>query len=310
MRILFMGNPEFAVASLQKIHEAGHEIAAVVTGMDKPAGRGLKLKSSPVKEYALQHGLKILQPEKLRSPEFLEEIKSLEPELGVVIAFRMLPEVVWAMPRLGTINLHASLLPQYRGAAPINWAIINGEKQTGLTTFFLKHEIDTGNIIMNQEVPVYEEDDAGTLHDRMMVAGAGLVLKTIEAISTKNYKEHPQPPQGELKKAPKIFKQDCLLEFNHATENIYNRIRGLSPYPGAYCIMNDMSLKIFKAGKIFQDSHPAPGTFIRDGSTLKVSTSDGFIELLEVQPEGKKRMGIREFLNGYTRVIGNGDQDR
>jgi len=303
MRIVFMGNPEFAVASLKKIHDAGHEIVAVVTGPDRPAGRGLKLHESPVKEYALANELKILQPEKLRSPEFIEELKSLDPDLGVVIAFRMLPEVVWNLPKLGTINLHASLLPQYRGAAPINWVLINGEKKTGLTTFFLQHEIDTGNIIFNEKIAIEETDDAGTLHDRMMVKGADLVLKTIEAIEEGNYTEQAQEEHAELKKAPKIFKEDCKLNFNNTAEEVYNKIRGLSPYPGAWCLLKDKVLKIYKSEKVLETHSYTPGTFIKEDHSLKIAVTDGFIQLLELQPEGKKRMSAVEFLNGYGKQL-------
>jgi methionyl-tRNA formyltransferase len=301
MRILFMGNPEFAVASLKKIHEAGYEIAAVVTGPDRPAGRGLKIHESPVKIYAREHGLKILQPEKLRSPDFIKEIKNLEPDLGVVIAFRMLPEAVWSLPKFGTMNLHASLLPQYRGAAPINWAIINGEKETGLTTFLLKHEIDTGNILYSENVKINDDDTAGTLHDKMMSVGASLVVKTISAIESGEYEEHPQPKADDLKKAPKIFKEDCKLDFSQDALSVHNKIRGLSPYPAAWCMLNDKVLKIFKSSYELNPLVESPGKFIREGNILRVTTSDGFISLLEVQPEGKKRMSILEFLNGHAR---------
>jgi len=300
-----MGNPEFAVASLKKIHEAGYEIAAVVTGPDRPAGRGLKIQQSPVKIYALEHGLKILQPEKLRSPEFIEELKNLEPDLGVVIAFRMLPEMVWNMPRLGTVNLHASLLPQYRGAAPINWAIINGEKETGLTTFLLKHEIDTGNILLSEKIKIEDSDNAGTLHDKMMEKGADLILETIQVIEKGNFKEQPQPQSAELKKAPKIFKEDCLVDFTQTTVAIHNKIRGLSPFPAAWCKLGDKTIKIYKSNFSKEPVKEAPGTFIRSGNTLKVAAADGYIELLELQPEGKKKMSVIEFLNGYGNLVGS-----
>ncbi len=300
MKIVFLGNPEFAVASLKKIHEAGFEIVAVVTGPDKPAGRGLKVQHSPVKEYALQHHLNILQPEKLKAPEFIESIKKLEPDLGVVIAFRMLPEVVWNLPSIGTVNLHASLLPQYRGAAPINWAIINGEKETGLTTFFLKHEIDTGNIIFSEKISIGEDETAGSLHDRMMVAGADLMLKTVQAIESKSFPETPQPNFKELKHAPKIYKPDCVLDFSKDISEVYNKIRGLSPYPTAFTYVDNKVFKIYSVSKEIADHKTDFGTFIKDKQSLKIAVANGFIHLQEVQIEGKKKMGIGEFLNGNS----------
>lgn len=300
MRIIFMGNPGFAVPSLRKLHEAGYDIAAVLCGPDKPAGRGLKIQYAPVKEYALAHGLHILQPVRLKDPEFIAELKAINPDLGVVIAFRMLPEEVWNLPRLGTINLHASLLPQYRGAAPINRAIMNGEKETGLTTFFLKHEIDTGDIIYSEKVAIRDDENAGTLHDRMMEAGADLILKTVQAIDNNTVVQVPQPQSATLKTAPKIFKADCLLHFDADTTTVYNHIRGLSPYPAAYTLVGEKQLKIYSAAKEIAEHHYAPGTFIAEKQSLKVATTDGFIHLLEVQPEGKKKMGIVEFMNGYA----------
>jgi methionyl-tRNA formyltransferase len=299
MRIVFMGNPDFAVASLQKIHEAGYDIVAVVTGPDKPAGRGLKVHYSPVKEYALKHNLPVLQPEKLTDPEFIETLKTLAPDLGVVIAFRMLPEAVWTLPRIGTVNLHASLLPKYRGAAPINWAIINGEKETGLTTFFLKHEIDTGNIIFNEKISIGDDENAGSLHDRMKEAGAALMLQTVKAIEDNSYPETPQPEFSELKYAPKIFKPDCILDFSKDVNEVHNKIRGLSPYPTAYTFIDNKVFKIYSATKEIVKHDLAPGTFIKESNTLKVAVDNGFIHLLEVQMEGKKRMNIEAFLNGY-----------
>src|SRR5471030_1888958 len=248
MRIVFMGTPEFAVASLDALVKAGLEVVGVITAPDKPAGRGQKLSESAVKQYAVANGLKVLQPEKLKNPEFLEELKSLKADLQVVVAFRMLPEVVWNMPPRGTLNLHASLLPQYRGAAPINWAIINGEKESGVTTFFLKHEIDTGDILFTEKVTLNGHETAGELHDRLMNKGAGLLVKTVKGVESGRYSEHPQSQLiegAELKHAPKIFKEDCLIDWNNTAENIYNKIRGLSPSPTAYTVFNDKILKIF-----------------------------------------------------------------
>ena len=303
MRILFMGNPEFAVASLKKIHEAGYNIVAVVTGADKPAGRGLKMQYSPVKEYALLHGLKVLQPEKLKDPAFIQALIQLQPDLGVVIAFRMLPELVWQLPRLGTVNLHSSLLPQYRGAAPINWAIINGEKETGLTTFFLKQEIDTGNIIFNETITIDDDETAGSLHDRMKKIGADLMLKTLNAINEGDFPELPQPHYKSLRYAPKIYKPDCKLDFNQDIDLVYNKIRGLSPYPAAFTLIDGRVFKIYMASKDAIVHNNIPGTFIKEKNALKVAVINGYIHFLEVQIEGKKRMGINEFLNGHGELF-------
>jgi len=303
MRILFMGNPEFAVASLKKIHEAGYNIVAVVTGADKPAGRGLKMQYSPVKEYALLHGLKVLQPEKLKDPAFIQALIQLQPDLGVVIAFRMLPELVWQLPRLGTVNLHSSLLPQYRGAAPINWAIINGEKETGLTTFFLKQEIDTGNIIFNETITIDDDETAGSLHDRMKKIGADLMLKTLNAINEGDFPELPQPHYKCLRYAPKIYKPDCKLDFNQDIDLVYNKIRGLSPYPAAFTLIDGRVFKIYMASKEAIVHNNIPGTFIKEKNALKVAVINGYIHFLEVQIEGKKRMGINEFLNGHGELF-------
>ncbi len=300
MRIIFFGNPEFAVASLKKLHQAGFDIIAVVTGPDKPAGRGLKLNYSPVKEYALQNGLPILQPEKLKSPEFIETLQVLKPDLGIVIAFRMLPKIVWSLPKLGTVNLHSSLLPQYRGAAPINWAIINGEEETGLTTFFLKHEIDTGNIIFNEKVSIDENENAGELHDRMKEIGATLILKTVQAIELNSYPETPQPSYTELQNAPKIFKSDCILDFSKSADEVYNKIRGLSPYPAAFTYVANKVLKIYATTKEVESHTLVPGTFKKEKNKLKVAVANGYLNILDLQIEGKKRMGIVEFLNGNS----------
>ncbi|MBB6274839.1 methionyl-tRNA formyltransferase [Pedobacter cryoconitis] len=299
MKIVFMGTPDFAVASLNALVEAGFEIAGVVTAADKPAGRGQKLQESAVKKYAVEKGLKVLQPLKLKDPEFIAELKALNADLHVVVAFRMLPEIVWNMPAKGTINLHGSLLPQYRGAAPINHAIINGETESGVTTFFLTHEIDTGNVIFAEKVAITEDDSAGDLHDSLMQTGAGLLVKTVKAIEAGNYTEQPQIFSAELKHAPKIFKEFCKVDWNNPVKTVYNLIRGLSPYPTAFSVLNDKTIKIFKA--VYEETTPSvsPGTFVTDGKTfLKFAAQDGFISLLDVQYEGKKRMLVDEFLRG------------
>jgi methionyl-tRNA formyltransferase len=299
MKIVFMGTPDFAVASLHALVEAGFEIVGVVTAADKPAGRGQKLQESAVKKYAAEKGLHILQPLKLKDPEFIEELKSLKADLQVVVAFRMLPEMVWTMPAKGTINLHASLLPQYRGAAPINHAIINGETESGATTFFLKHEIDTGDVIFSEKVAIAADDTAGDLHDHLMVAGAGLLVKTVQAIADNNYTEQPQQFSDELKHAPKLFKEFCKIDWNQPVKTIYNLIRGLSPYPTAYTTLNDKTIKIFKAD--YEESTPtvAPGEIVTDGKTfLHFAAPDGVISVLDIQYEGKKRMLVEDFLRG------------
>jgi len=302
MRIVFMGTPQFAVTSLDELITAGCDIVGVVTAPDKPAGRGKKMSQSAVKEYALAHGLKVLQPEKLKDEKFLEELRLLKADLQVVVAFRMLPEVVWSMPPRGTINLHASLLPQYRGAAPINWVLINGEAESGVTTFFLKHDIDTGNLLFTEKVTLTGHETAGELHDRLMAKGAGLLVKTVKAIESGRYSELPQSEftEGvELKHAPKIFKEDGEIRWNNSVHDIYNLIRGLSPIPGAYTQLNDKTLKIYRAEAQEADPGIFPGGFLTDGKTfLKFAAKDGFISVTDVQLEGKKRMGIEEFLRG------------
>eukprot|EP01133_Synstelium_polycarpum_P013969 gene13969-16471_t len=268
MKIVFMGTPDFAVASLDALFKAGFEIAAVVTAADKPAGRGQKLSESAVKKYAQEKGLKVLQPVRLKDPEFIAELHDLKADLQVVVAFRMLPEAVWSMPPKGTINLHASLLPQYRGAAPINHAIINGEKESGVTTFFLKHEIDTGDIIFSEKVSIGPQDTAGELHDQLMQTGAGLLVKTVQAIADGNYTEQPQPQAADLKHAPKIFKDFCQIDWNQSAGLIHNLIRGLSPYPTAFTRLNDKTLKIFRAEIEEKEPGIAPGGFLTDGKRL------------------------------------------
>ncbi|MBW4891428.1 methionyl-tRNA formyltransferase [Mucilaginibacter sp. HMF5004] len=302
MKIVFMGTPEFAVASLDALIKVGFDVVGVITAPDKPAGRGQKLSESAVKQYAVANGLNVLQPEKLKNPEFLAELKSLDADLQVVVAFRMLPEVVWNMPPKGTINLHASLLPNYRGAAPINWAIINGELLSGVTTFFLKHDIDTGDVLFSESVPIDSHHTAGDLHDNLMTVGAGLLVKTVKAIESGDYKELPQnsmTADAELKHAPKIFKEDCLINFNQPVEKVYNLIRGLSPYPTAYTFLNDKLLKVFKAEMTETEPGLSPGAFLTDQKTyLKFACPDGFISVTDIQLEGKKRMGVEEFLRG------------
>lgn len=300
-----MGTPEFAVASLDALINAGQEIVAVVTAPDKPSGRGQQLSESAVKKYADKNSIKVLQPEKLKNENFINELKALQADLQVVVAFRMLPEVVWNMPPKGTINLHASLLPQYRGAAPINWAVINGEKQTGVTTFFLKQEIDTGDLILTDKTSILETDTAGDVHDKLMEIGAKLLVKTVEIVADNQYQEVPQEELiqknevAALKHAPKIFKNDCLINWLQPVENIYNFIRGLSPYPTAFTYINDKVFKIFKAEKQLAEPGIYPGAFVTDQKTfLKFACSDGFISIKEVQLEGKKKMSVEDFLRG------------
>lgn len=308
LRIVYMGTPEFAVESLKRLVEGGYNVVAVITMPDKPMGRhGSVLQPSPVKQYAVSQGLKVLQPEKLKDEAFIGELQSLHADLQIVVAFRMLPEVVWAMPRLGTFNLHASLLPQYRGAAPINWAVINGETETGITTFFLKHEIDTGEIIDQVRIPIADTDDVGVVYDKLMRLGGDLVLKTVDAILDGNVKTVPQesvPLSGELYPAPKIFKETCRIDWTQGTKRIYDFIRGLSPYPGAWTEFHVgetvSTLKLFETQKIFADHALEPGAFVTDGkSYLHIATSDGYLNVLSLQLAGKKRMGIADFMKGY-----------
>lgn len=300
LRIIFMGTPEFAVPSLKILLENKINVVAVVTAPDKPQGRGQKIVYSPVKECALQYDVPVLQPTNLKSPEFLQELKSYNANLQIVVAFRMLPEAVWAMPSLGTFNLHASLLPQYRGAAPINWAVINGEKETGITTFFLKHEIDTGSIIYQEKETIYEDDTVGTLYERLMNKGGELVLKTVRSIEAGNYPSVPQPTDIEIKHAPKIFKETCQIDWNKTSEQIRNFVRGLSPYPAAWGIINEKTFKIFKvsiAGK--KGGETTVGLPDTDNKNyLYIRTSDGWISIDELQPEGKRRMSIQDFFRG------------
>lgn len=301
IRIIFMGTPEFAVDSLDKLVNAGCNIVAVITAPDKPAGRGMEMQFSAVKKYAVEKGLMVLQPEKLKNPDFIEQLKSLNADLQIVVAFRMLPEIVWNMPPMGTLNLHGSLLPQYRGAAPINWAIINGEAYTGVTTFKLKHEIDTGDILLTEKIPLTENETAGTLHDKMKVVGADLLLKTVIGLSENSIVETPQNHKDLLKNAPKIFTENCIIDWNKTAVEINQLIKGLSPYPAAFTHLNEKKLKIFSAEIEWCDtSSMQNGTYQTDGKNyLKFSCADGFLIIKDLQLEGKKRLPVSDFLRGY-----------
>lgn len=296
-----MGTPDFAVPSLQILVENGFHVVAVVTAPDKPAGRGLKLAQSPVKEYALSRNIPVLQPVNLKAEAFLEELRSYQAHLQVVVAFRMLPEAVWAMPAKGTFNIHASLLPQYRGAAPINWALINGEKVTGVTSFFLQQQIDTGDIILQDQVAISEDDNFGTLYEKLKHAGAALALKTVRAIAAGTVTTQPQPQSGELRHAPKIFKETCQINWHQPAAQVRNFIRGLSPYPTAWTVLEGKVLKVFAAELVEKPAQDlAPGNFRTDHKTyLHFATADGLLSLTDLQLEGKKRMTIQEFLRGY-----------
>ena len=303
LRIVFMGTPEFAVASLDALVKAGCNIVGVITAPDKPAGRGMQLQQSAVKKYAVEHNLHVLQPEKLKNPDFLTELKSLHADLQIVVAFRMLPEVVWNMPPMGSVNLHGSLLPQYRGAAPINWAVINGEKETGATTFKLKHEIDTGDILMQQSFAIGENDTAGEVHDTMKEIGAVVLVKTVKGLADGALKEQQQTTnnkQQTLLHAPKIFTDTCKIDFTKTVEEVHNLIRGLSPFPGAFTTLNGKMLKIYKSEKELTNTNCEPGIYKSDGKTfLKFACTNGFILVKELQLEGKKKMMVEDFLRGY-----------
>ncbi|MBQ1176610.1 MAG: methionyl-tRNA formyltransferase [Paludibacteraceae bacterium] len=304
LRIVYMGTPEFAVEPLKRLVEEGYNVVGVVTMPDKPAGRGQHLQESPVKKYALEEDIPILQPEKLRDEDFLVQLKMWQADIQVVVAFRMLPEVVWNMPRLGTFNLHASLLPQYRGAAPINWAIINGEKETGVTTFFLKHEIDTGNIILQRSTPIHDEDNVGTLYDRLMNMGADLVVETMERITMGDVSTIPQDDSVAVNPAPKIFKEDCKINWNKSAVELHNFVRGLSPYPAACTeVKNDkdqvLSLKVLETEVIDQTVSEQPGTLVSDGKKqLYFATEEGYLSVKKLQLAGKKAMTTEELLRG------------
>lgn len=303
-----MGTPDFAVEALRCLVEGGYQVVGVITMPDKPAGRGHKIQYSPVKQYALDHHLPLLQPEKLKDETFIEELRAWKADLQIVVAFRMLPKVVWDMPRLGTFNLHASLLPQYRGAAPINWAVINGDTETGITTFFLKHEIDTGEVIQQVRVPIAETDDVGVVHDKLMKLGGRLVVETVDAILQDAVKSIPQEEMavmGELRPAPKIFKETCRIDWNQPVKRIYDFIRGLSPYPAAWAEMvqpdgKTMVVKLFETEKKEVPHSLIPGTLQTDGKTyIRVAATDGFIEIRALQLPGKKRLKTDELLRGF-----------
>ncbi len=310
LRIVFMGTPEFAVPSLRRLVAEGYNVVTVVTAPDKPAGRGQQLRKSEVKLAAEELGLPILQPEKLKAPEFVDAMRALQPDLGIVIAFRMLPEVIWAMPRLGTFNLHASLLPQYRGAAPINWAIINGETETGITTFLLNHEIDRGAILEQKRVPIAPEDNVGTLYDRLMNLGPELVTDTVERLAAGAIQplDQEQIETTELKPAPKIFKEDCRIDWNWNGERIVNFIRGLSPYPAAWSLLyrqdaEATTAKIFKARFEAASSAAHPGTIRSDApDELAVACADGWIQVAEIQLAGKRRLSVHDLLLGFREI--------
>ena len=303
LRIVFMGTPEFAVGSLSALVEAGCQIVGVITAPDKLAGRGMKLTESAVKKYAVEKGLYILQPEKLKNPDFIAALKALNADLQIVVAFRMLPEIVWEMPPMGTINLHGSLLPQYRGAAPIHWAVINGEKETGVTTFKLQHAIDTGDILLQRSFPIGPDETTGEVHDRMKDIGAKVLVETVKAIAENTLKETQQSTlssESELKHAPKLFTENCVVNWNQSIDQIHNFIRGLSPFPGALSKLDDKILKIYRSKKEYSVKKEIPGTVFSDGKTyLKIAAEDGFIYLLDLQLEGKKRMLTEDFLRGY-----------
>ena len=299
MRIVFMGTPDFAVPSLDKILQAGYEVTAVVTAPDRPAGRGRQLRPSPVKQYALDHNLMVLQPEKLRDPAFHEQLRIAAPDLMVVVAFRMLPEIVWSMPTIGTFNLHASLLPDYRGAAPINWAIINGETRSGATTFLIDKEIDTGNILLQETVEIPPQWDAGDLHDALMETGAGLVLQTVKGLEAGTLTARPQDENLFVHKAPKIFREDCEIHWDRPAKAIHNLIRGMSPYPAAWTAYGDEQIKVYASAITDQATETVPGTVrITDGRML-VSCCDKWLEILNLQMPGKKRMATADFLRGF-----------
>ncbi len=303
LRLIFMGTPEFAVPSLEILIQHDLNVVAVITAPDKPQGRGQMLKPSPVKECALKHNIPVLQPSNLKSEEFQKELHQFKADLQIVVAFRMLPEAVWAMPRMGTFNLHASLLPQYRGAAPINWAIMNGETETGATTFFLRHEIDTGNILFQEKEPILPDDNAGTLYARLMMKGARLVLRTVQAIESGTYETKEQQPASVMKAAPKIFKETCVIDWSQPSENIRNFVRGLSPYPAAWTTLNGKLFKILSVALIHnQDSENVPWK-TDNKNYLYFRTADRWVSVEELQPEGKKRMTIEEYFRGNKIVI-------
>lgn len=313
LRIVYMGTPDFAVEALRCLVEGGYNVVGVITMPDKPAGRGHKIQFSPVKQYALEHNLPLLQPEKLKDEVFVQALRDWKADLQIVVAFRMLPEVVWNMPRLGTFNLHASLLPQYRGAAPINWAVINGDAETGITTFFLKHEIDTGEVIQQVRVPIADTDNVEIVHDKLMVLGGHLVKETVDAILAGTVKPIPQEEMaavGELRSAPKIFRETCRIDWNWPVKRIYDFIRGLSPYPVAWSELvsptgEEVVVKIFESEKITESHQLVPGTIVTDGKNyLRVAVADGFLGILSIQLPGKKRLKTEELLRGFRLTEG------
>ncbi len=313
LKIVFFGTPDFAVESLSRLVDGGYNVVAVVTMPDKPAGRGRQLQQSDVKRYAVEHGLPVLQPVSLKDEAFIAELRSFGAQLFIVIAFRMLPEAVWQMPSLGTFNLHASLLPRYRGAAPINWAVMNGDTETGVTTFFLKHEIDTGDVIQQRSCPIGRDDNVEDVHDRLMVMGADMVLETVDAIINGTVKPIPQDQMlttgQQPTPAPKIFKDTCRIDWTRPAEELYNHIRGLSPYPAAWTVLKDengnevTTIKVYKTGEpepFTGNEHPVPGTLLADRKTLRVACADGWLQVLSLQQSGKKRMDTDAFLRGFT----------
>lgn len=304
LRIVFMGTPDFAVATLKTLVENHYNIVGVITAPDKPAGRGRKLNESAVKKYAVSQNLKLLQPTNLKSEDFLSELKALNANLQIVVAFRMLPKVVWQMPEFGTFNLHASLLPNYRGAAPINWAIINGETQTGVSTFFIDEKIDTGNMILQQGINIDPKENAGSLHDKLMDIGSKLVLKTVALIEKGNVETVPQKESEDIKTAYKLNKDNCKIDWEKSIDTIHNHIRGLSPYPAAWCVMRngneDYDIKIYSAEKEISNHNLEIGTIVHSKSELKVAVSEGYIIIKDLKLPGKRNMDVKSFLNGFT----------
>lgn len=304
LRIIFMGTPDFAVTILKALVKNQYQIVGVITAPDKPAGRGRKLNESAVKQYAKTQNLNILQPKNLKNDTFLNELKHLNANLQIVVAFRMLPKIVWNMPELGTFNLHASLLPNYRGAAPINWAIINGETKTGVSTFFIDEKIDTGDMILQEEIPILDNENAGSLHDKLMHLGSTLVIKTVELIETKNVKTTPQTQPTNIKTAYKLNKDNCKINWQNNIDLIYNHIRGLSPYPSAWCTLTNgddvLDVKIYEAKKELEDHSKVPGTIIASKKELKIAVTGGYINITEMKLPSKRTMDIKSLLNGYT----------
>jgi methionyl-tRNA formyltransferase len=302
-RIVFMGTPAFAVASLKALLDAKMNVVGVVTAPDKPAGRGMQLQQSAIKQFALEHDLPIAQPEKLKSPDFFAQIQAWQPDIQIVVAFRMLPEVIWSYPPMGTLNVHGSLLPQYRGAAPINWAIINGEKETGVTTFRLQHAIDTGAILLQEHIPITPNMTAGELHDIMMEVGAQTLVKTLKGLIDQKIQAIPQKEDAAIKHAPKIFTKDCNIDWQQPVTQIHNLIRGLAPFPGALTKVDGKIVKLFSTSVLKETPKEPIGSFVTDGKTFaRFACTDGYIQLNDIQWEGKKRMPIADFLRGYKQA--------